>query len=135
MLLHVVDNSLCVFVCHHIPCLSVENVSVTTMVSSTPTTQPNTSHPTTPTLLTRSFAPDPQGNAHMAYLAAFTTYQPFFLSFTAPLWCLLLPYAQILHTHTHTLTTNDVLRLLGYSTLLHALPFFTFYLHEWINLC
>lgn len=69
--LHVVDNSLCVFVCYPIPCLSVDNLSVTTMVPSTPTSQPITSHPTTPTLLTSSFASDPKGNAHMVYHAAF----------------------------------------------------------------
>lgn len=71
MPLHVVDNSLCVFVCYPIPCLSVDNMSVTTMVPSTPTSQPITSHPTTPTLITPSFAPDPKGNAHMVYHAAF----------------------------------------------------------------
>lgn len=70
--LHVVDNSLCVFVCYPIPCLSVDNLSVTTtMVPSTPTSQPITPHPTTPTLLTPSFAPDPKGNAHTVHHAAF----------------------------------------------------------------
>ncbi|XP_035800430.1 cell adhesion molecule 4 isoform X3 [Amphiprion ocellaris] len=43
----------------HYTLLVYENVSVTTMVPPTPsTTQPNTSHPATPTLLTPSFGPD-----------------------------------------------------------------------------
>ncbi|XP_044064671.1 cell adhesion molecule 4 isoform X2 [Siniperca chuatsi] len=44
----------------HYTLLVYDNVSVTTMVPPTPTTQPITSHPTTPTLTTHSFALDPK---------------------------------------------------------------------------
>ncbi|XP_068592664.1 cell adhesion molecule 4 isoform X2 [Cebidichthys violaceus] len=44
----------------HYTLLVYDNVSVTTTVPPTPTTQQITSHPTTPTLLTPSFAPDPK---------------------------------------------------------------------------
>ncbi|XP_068615395.1 cell adhesion molecule 4 [Brachionichthys hirsutus] len=42
----------------HYTLLVYDNVSFTTTVPPTPTTQPITSHPATPTLLTLSFAPD-----------------------------------------------------------------------------
>lgn len=66
MSLHAVDNRICVCVCHPI-CLSVENVSVTTMVPTTPTTQPITSHPTTSILPPPRFGPEPKGNAHAPF--------------------------------------------------------------------
>ncbi|KAI9524001.1 hypothetical protein NQZ68_020962 [Dissostichus eleginoides] len=44
----------------HYTLLVYDNVSVTTTVPPTPTTQPITSHPATPTLLTLVFAPDPK---------------------------------------------------------------------------
>lgn len=106
MSLHVVDKSICVCVCYPIPCLSVENVSVTTTVPPTPTTHPITSHPTTPTLLTSSFAPDPKGNAYTPYYSASATLhlspRPSLLSFgvfhsPAHLMTLMWPT----HTHTH----------------------------------
>lgn len=108
MPLHVVDNSLCVFVCYPIPCLSVDNVSVTTMVPSTPTTQPITSHPTTPTLLTPRFAPDPKGNVHMAYHSALDIRR---LSPCPPLFPFGVSYSTLLiyytHTRMHTHHTSD----------------------------
>ncbi|KAM3872806.1 cell adhesion molecule 4 [Diretmus argenteus] len=44
----------------HYTLLVYDNVSVTTTAPPTPTTQPITSHPATPTLLTSRFAPDPK---------------------------------------------------------------------------
>lgn len=107
MSLHVVDNSICVCVCYPIPCLSVENVSVTTTVPPTPTTQPITSHPATPTLLTHSFAPDPKGNAHTPYYSASTLHlspRPSLLSFGvfhSPTHLMTLRWPTPTHTCTH----------------------------------
>lgn len=66
------------YVCvYPIPCLPVDNVSVTTMVPSTPTptTPPITSHSTTPTLLPPTLALDPEGNTH-AYLSFLALLHP-----------------------------------------------------------
>lgn len=66
------------YVCvYPIPCLPVDNVSVTTMVASTPTptTPPITSHSTTPTLLPPTLALDPEGNTH-AYLSFLALLHP-----------------------------------------------------------
>lgn len=66
------------YVCvYPIPCLPVDNVSVTTMVPSTPTpTTPSiTSHSTTPTLLPPTLALDPEGNTH-AYLSFLALLHP-----------------------------------------------------------
>lgn len=101
MPLHVVDNSLCVFVCYPIPCLSVDNVSVTTMVPSTPSTQPITSHSTTPTLLTPSFAPDPKGKARTAYHAAVAIHHPSPCPSLLPLVSSMPQYSYITCTYTH----------------------------------
>lgn len=89
---HVADNSICVFVLSHVVplsvCLSVDNVSVSTMVPPTPTNQPITSHPTTPTLLSPSRPPDPKGSTS---LLRSLNYPPSFSpSFSTLLWCLLI---------------------------------------------
>lgn len=104
MSVHVVDNSICVFVCYPIPCLSVDSVSVPAMVPPTPTTQPVTSHPATPTLLTPSFPPDPKGNTHSLLCCLY--YPPSFSpSFSALLWCLLIWWLSGgLHAHKHAHT-------------------------------
>lgn len=109
-----------VYLCYPMsfPCLSVDNVSVSTMVPPTPTTQPIPSHPTTSTLFSPSLPPDPKGNTR---LLRYLNYPPSFSpSFSALLWCLLIWWLSGgLHAHTHTDTQPFLLQ-----------PFFALHLHE-----
>ncbi len=93
-----------------IPCLSVDNVSVTTTVPPTPTTQPITSHPpATPTLLTPSLAPDPKGNTLTVSTALHLFLRPSLLSFGVP--CSF-DDSQVAHTNIHTHTQRHTHPLL-----------------------
>ena len=109
---------MCLCVCHPIPCLSVDIVSLpttsTTAVPPTPsTTQQITSHSTTPTLPTPGLAPDPEGNTLTRLiilpLLPSISARPSLLSFSvfhspAHLMTLRWPTATYTHTDTHTLS-------------------------------
>lgn len=120
MSLHVVICVVFVFVCYPIPCLSVDNVSVTTTVPPTPTTQPITSHPT-PTRLIPRAAPDPKGNTHTPfYSASAISARPSLLSFG------------VFHSLTHLMTLRWLCTHIHPHTCIHfpLQPSFALHLHD-----
>lgn len=98
--------------CYPLPCLSVDNVSVTTTAPPPLTTKPVTSHPATPTHLIFSAAPDPKGKVFTPRFSSPPSHcsrlPPLSLSLCATL--LTLPCSSdgspvaFSDTHTHTFT-------------------------------